>query len=107
MKKTINISGVSNVESYVKRLFEHEVARELPLKGVKVEGNNITFEFGEYGNTYSRIVVKQYSKKKYPNWEDFHEKISEVMEQSSRLLLQGIAETKKIRLAIFSETKHR
>lgn len=104
--KTIDVNGMPNAATCIQKLLTNDVAEQLPLKSLTVEGSKITFEFGEWEKTYSHIVAKQYSKKKYSE-EEFRNNVSQFEKQSNGLLLKGIAETNKIWLAIFSKNKSR
>lgn len=62
MKKIINISGVQDAKNYINSFLTRANEHELPLKNVEVDGYNIIFTFGKWGDIKSLIKVEEYSK---------------------------------------------
>lgn len=63
MEKSINISGVQNAEKAIEAIFNEQKGRE--FRKVTVDGNVVTFSFGEFRKDAKKVMVKQFSKKKY------------------------------------------
>ena len=63
MEKSINISGVQNAEKAIEAIFNEQKGRE--FRKVTVDGNVVTFSFGEFRKNAKRVMVKQFSRKKY------------------------------------------
>lgn len=62
---SICIRDIKNVEAYINKLLTNN--SHLPLLSLDVNVNNITFKYGEFGDVWSTVLVKQYSKKDFSN----------------------------------------
>lgn len=97
---SFDIAGLNNAEKYVNDFIEKE-AEGLLLKDITVDKSTITFRFDYGGRERTKVVAKQFSKKKYSS-EDVDAQIEKFLAQESSWQKKCIIEQKKIWLVIFA-----
>lgn len=103
---SICISEMENVETHINKVLTNGVANQLPLSNVTVNLNNITFEFGEFGDVWTTVVAKQYSKKDIAN-RTMRKAVDEFVQKNEGFILKRIIKKGDFWLVIFVKDNHR
>lgn len=107
MKKvSISISKMENVETRINKVLTNGIANHLPLEDVKVNLNNIIFEFGDFGDVWTTVVAKQYSKEDISN-RTMRKIIDEFIQENEGFILKRIIKKRDFWLVIFAKDNHR
>lgn len=107
MKKvSISISEMENVETCINKVLTNGIANNLPLEDVTVDLDNITFSFGDFGDVWTTVVAKQYSKEDISN-RTMRKAVDEFVQENEGFKLKRIIKKRDFWLVIFAKDNHR
>ena len=103
---SISIRKMENVETYINKVLTNGIANNLPLKDVTADLDNITFEFGDFGDVWTTVVAKQYSKEDIFN-RTMRKVVDEFVQENEGFKLKRIIKKRDFWLVIFTKDNHR